>query len=376
MNFLRLISLPAAFISLSGVLTGFFLAIFSGTGIDKTTFLPHVVITTILLSMGSSAWNTLFCVGDEFEKSSDSDIPKISMSLSFIVATALYLIALMISMTVSLLSFYTVSGFILVSFLLNAIFKPVPVIEAVLFSLKYVLLVVLGLSAHAYIIYLIIEPVIYIPLAALLLYIMVLRIIKNVSLKDVNTGSAETQLQDQEKDSLELSTEIDSVYPGQISHDLTNDYNLACKLSDKMIQRNLSLILPDKHEQGSVSNIIRPKKQLINTPWLTCMAVVILLMIPAAFVLMNFINPVQPAILGLIIVFLLFPLFRIIIKREVGAVQNFYKDGIISISLFNAIIISSAVVNPFSQAILTLLGILVGMLLPLLVLKKHFKKFL
>ncbi len=377
MNFLRLISLPAVFLSLSGALTGFFLAVFSGTGIDKTTYLPHVILASIFLAMGNSAWNTIFCAGDDTDKSLKIVIPKVSMSMSFTIATTLYLIALMVSMTVSLLSFYTVSGFILLSFLLNAIFKPIPVIEAIFFSLNYVLLIVLGLSAHAYIIYLMIEPVIYIPIAGLFLYILVLRIIRNVSVKEVTAGEEEIPDQDQERESLELSTEIDSVYPGHVNHELTNDYDLACKLSDKMIKRNLSLILPDKHEHGGVvKNIKIPKKPILATLWLTCFAIAVLLMIPAALVLMNLINPLQLAVLGLIIVFLLFPLFRIILKREVDAVYNFYKDGIISISLFNAIIISSTVINPFSQAVLTLLGILVGMLLPLIILKKHFSKFL
>ena len=369
-NILRLIRLPGLFLAISGTLTGFYTAFLTGFGVDATGYLLQVAVCAVCLIFGGAVWNELFSAADRKDNEEKGFIPEVSMSLGYLLGVIFFLAALMLSMTVSLLSFYIVCLYILLSLFLNALLRNVPVFNSMLFALQYVLLVVLGMSAHPYIIFLIIEPEAYIPLVVLFVYILVLGISSDASAKE-QQGDNDNITGDIERESLELSTEVDSVYPGELKVDRETDYNLACQLSDQLIQRNMSVILPEKN---AVSGFRVNKTGLIAELWLTCLAFVVLLAVPVGLVCMNYSNHIQLVILGILLLFLGGGMIQVLLKKDIHTLWIFYKDGIIAISLINALILASAVVNPYSQEVLTLLGIITGMIVPLLVLRKYFLK--
>ena len=368
MNILRLIRLPGLFLAVSGVLTGFYAAFLAGFGVDKTGYLLQVVICGGCLILGGAVWSELFAAADRTNEAEEGLIPAVSMSLGYTIAVLLFLGALMLSMTISLLSFYITCLYILLCLLLNAVFRNTPLLNSVLFALLYVLLVALGMSAHPYIIFLLIEPEAYIPLTALFIYILVLGISRDVSVKDSVAGNDNIN-SDIERESLELSTEIDSVYPGDVSAERESDYDLACKMSDRLIKRNMSVIIPENRKSPVLSG---GKTGLIAELWLTCLSFVVLLSVPAGLVCMNYLSHIQLVLLGVMLLFLIFPMIRVITKKDISALQVFYKDGLIGVSLLNSLILASTVVNPYSQEVMTLLGIITGMIIPLLVLRKYF----
>ena len=371
LNILRLIRFPLVFLVISCVLAGFYSTVFSGLAVGKIGYLPQTLVCAVCLGWGGAVWNGMFELVDSKENNDLNLVSNVSMSMSYIIASVLVIIALMLSMTVSLFTFFVVACYILCCLMLSSVIKNIPVLEAIFFAMQYILIVVLGMSAHSYIIYLIVEPVVYIPLATLFAYIMVLRIIKNVSIAEVCT-EYEKESNDVEMDSIELSTEIDSVYPGNIDPERIDDFDVACKISDNMIKRNLSLILPNNKEL--TQNPVVKITQHIEGIWVTFFALLIFLVIPAVFVLMTNISFVSLVVLAINVLFLVFPVCKVIIKKNVTSVNNLYIDGLISISLFNSLVVAANASNPLSEEVLTVLGILCGIIVPLLILKKHFAK--
>ncbi len=359
------------FLAISGVLTGFYSTVFSGLAVGKMGYLSHVMICAICLGWGGAVWNGMFELADSKESRDHFFTSNVSMSLSYIIACVLVVIALMLSMTVSLFSFFIVSCYILCCLMLNSIIKNIPILEAIFFAMQYILIVLLGMSAHSYIFFLVTEPVVYIPLAALFAYLIVLRIIKNVSIIEVRT-ECEKEINDVEMESIELSTEIDSVYPGSLDSERTDDFDLACKISDNLIRRNLSLVLPNNKELTQPPEL--KITQNIEGIGVTIFALVIFLIIPVIFVLMTNIAFVSLVVLGVNVLFLVFPVCKVLIKKNITSINNFYTDGLISISLFNSLIVAVSALNPFSKEVLTVLGILCGIIVPLLILKKYFSK--
>ena len=373
MNILRLIRFPVACLATSGVMAGFYIVLFAGLGVERVGFLPRVIVIGVCLAFASSAWNEMFSVVDNsLDASINSVIPsKISMSMGYVIASLLIVIALMLSMTVSLVTFFVVAAIIINSFLFNSIFKKIIVLDAVFYALQYSLIVVLGMSAHEYLVYLLIDPSIYIPLIFIFFYISVLRVILNVSLVAPDNDKVE-QKNDFEGESLELSTEIDSVYAGRIDSERASDFEIAKKVSDNMIRRNLSVILP---EPIGVDNHIAPERtEIINGVWSTYMAVVILMIIPVVFLSLYSFEPVLLGLLAINTILLAFQLFGVIDKKSFVAVLNLYNYGVISICIFCAIIIAAISENIFSKQSLAVVGILVGMTIPMLVMKKYFEK--
>ncbi len=374
MNILRLIRFPELFVALSSVLAGFYLVLFSGLGGGGIGYLLQTAGAAVLLVWAGAAWNEMFDYNDKNYSVSKLLFSKISLSLGFILGSTLFIVALMLSMTISLVSFFIAASYILISLTFNTLIRDIPVLQAVFCAAQFVLIMLLGMSAHANFIYIVYEPTVFVALCAVFVYVALLRVIKNVK---VIIESAEEVKPDNdfERESLELSTEIDSVYPGKVDKEHESDYGAACKLSDSLIKRNLAVILPEA-KTGERVEASHPNQDKVRVEgvWVVYIASLLLLLLPVVVAFLYSFEIILIAIMSLNIVFLLFPLVRVLSKNNITVIYGFYYDGIISISLFNTLLVVSSAKSTDSKELLITAGIIAGMAVPQLILKKYFIK--
>ncbi len=374
MNILRLIRFPELFVALSSVLAGFYFVLFSGLGGGRIGYLPQAAGAAVLLVWAGAAWNEMFDYNDKNYNVSKLLFSKISLSLGFILGSTLFIVALMLSMTISLVSFFITASYILIALTFNTLIRDIPVLQAVFFAAQFVLIMLLGMSAHANFIYIVYEPTVFVALCAVFIYVALLRVIKNVNVI-IESAEEAKQDNDYERESLELSTEIDSVYPGKVDKEHESDYGAACKLSDSLIKRNLGVILPEaKTGERVEANHPNRNKVRVEGVWVVYIASLLLLLLPVVVAFLYSFEIILIAIMSLNIVFLLFPLVKVLSKNNITVIYGFYYDGIISISLFNTLLVVSSAKSTDSKELLIIAGIIAGMVVPQLILKKYFIK--
>ena len=369
MNILKLIRFPGAFIAANAVIAGFYMVLFSGLGVERIGYLPQVVGIACLLSFANSIWNELFIEEDETECRVGLRLirsGKVSMSFSYMLGIIFYALAFMLSMTVSFVTFIVVAAIILNSLLYNALLRRIVVLDAIFFSMEYVLLFILGISAHAYLYFTLTEPVVCISLGYVFGYFALVKVLRNICTWEVSAEKVESEKVDYEGDSIELSTEVDSVVQ---EYERGSDYRVAKEMSDENIKKDMEVLMPSGvYTSTSVDS--EYDKSVRNFYFVFGVALVIFLLPVLVCAFFSFPLP-SLAVLAFFVILLIFPFYNIISEKTISVCLGFYNDAIIASCVFNGLIVTLMAFDPLGNDVIAVVAVMAAMTIPAFVLKKY-----
>lgn len=369
---LRLLRVPGVFTALADVLAGYFVIRLVGMGLDVPGVLPYLLIASACFYMAGMAWNDIFDLAEDCRLRPERPLPagKISMTTAVLLASLLSLAGLMLIMRAGVASFFVGAALLLLILIYNAFAKHLEGVGPLVMGGCRGLNFILGMTAHPYLFLLLQDSLLLLPAILVTLYVAIITVLATLESPIQTSLTAAIPVRDR---AVDMPTDLESIsdsFPTSPLHTLPPEARAHAGDQSREKGWNIVLsqnaILPkdarrltvdadsssDPLEMTGVLRIVLAFSLigLLLSPWifawvlprnllsLSVFALLFLLLLPAA--LRTWKNPCPTSI-----------------RRTVGS-------GLMGLCLYNAALVASYSLAPFSEYTLAATGLIAALLIP------------
>ncbi|MBN2713928.1 MAG: UbiA family prenyltransferase [Planctomycetes bacterium] len=175
MPLLLFLRFPGVFTAIADVLAGYLIVRFSGAGEGNTRALVFAILASCCLYMAGMAWNDVFDFEDDKKNRAERPLPIGALTLTggFLIAVTLTFAGLLFSMAAGMNSFLVACALICAIFLYDGVLKKVEILGPISMGACRGLNLILGMTAHGFIVILLENPILYVPPIIVTLYIAI-----------------------------------------------------------------------------------------------------------------------------------------------------------------------------------------------------------